>query len=208
MLFPFGVGGLLGFLGAIPVAGPVSALVLRYGFKKQIQRGLTFAAGAAIAESVYVLLAFFGFNFIFSSIPYFETVSKALASLILIGLGTYFVFSKSAHAIGQSSVSTEERNRKEFVIGFMVSILNPTLIASWATIITTLSTYHSFEYSMSNSISFSVGVAIGIVSWFSIMLLLIRRNHNRLKVEWIKRLLMSLGSFLILLGLFSIKRLL
>jgi threonine/homoserine/homoserine lactone efflux protein len=203
MIIPFLMGAGLAFLGAIPVAGPVSALVLKLGLKRHSVQGWLFACGAALAESVYVLLAFFGFSVFLKSIPLFESGSRFLAGLILIALGLYFAFSKSASRIGQPDQQKKMGKRSAFFMGFMVSIVNPTLIASWTAIITSLYGYHVFQFSKSNAVAFSIGVPIGISSWFAVMLSIIHFNHHRFREEWIRRLIKTMGLILLSIGIYS-----
>ena len=200
---PFFVGGLLAFLGAIPVAGPVSALVLKLGLKRHSTEAWLFACGAAIAESIYVLLAFFGFSVLLQRIPYFEAASRGLAGVILVAIGSYFLFSQSASRIGQPDQRKKMSKKSSFFIGFMVSLVNPTLMASWTAIITTLYGYHVFQYSVANSIAFAIGVPIGISCWFAVMLAIIHYNHHRFREEWIRKLIKTMGLILLLIGLYS-----
>ena len=72
------------------------------------------------------------------------------------------------------------------------------------TVITSLFTYRWFAYSVANAIFFSLGVSVGIVSWFPLMLFLIHRNHDRLNPTWIRRLLSVIGVFLTGLGVWSL----
>jgi threonine/homoserine/homoserine lactone efflux protein len=208
MILPFIVGALLSFIGAMPIAGPVSALVLKFGLKKQSVRGLLLATGAAIAEAIYALLAFFGFNALFNSVPFLEIGSRVLASTVLIGVGSYFFFSKSISKIDLThepdTSPVKGRKRKSFITGFMISIVNPTLIATWTAMITTLYGYHWFEYSTPHAIMFSFGVSLGIVSWFAVLLSLIHRHHHRFKQEWIRMILKGLGLLLVAIGLFTV----
>jgi threonine/homoserine/homoserine lactone efflux protein len=208
MILPFCIGAVLSFIGAMPIAGPVSALVLKFGLKRQTVRGLLLATGASIAEAIYALLAFFGFNALFNSVPYLEVGSKVLASTVLIGVGSYFFFSKSISNMDLSQEPDRSplkgRKRKSFITGFMISIVNPTLIATWTAMITTLYGYHWFEYSTPHAILFSIGVSVGIVSWFAVLLSLIHRHHHRFKQEWIRTILKSLGILLVAIGFFTV----
>ncbi len=196
----------MGFLGAIPVAGPVSALVLHCGLKMQFSRGIALAAGAAMAEGIYVALAFFGFNLFLVAIPQFDLISKWVTSLILIGLGLYFIFQKHTKTSKVESNRIQGEKRGSFFFGFTVSVLNPTLIITWTTVIASIHAYHWFEYGMINAISFSTGVAIGIWSWFVLMLLIIRKAHSYLQDRQIRRILTALGVGLVFFGLFGIWR--
>ncbi|MBL7715537.1 MAG: LysE family transporter [Bdellovibrionales bacterium] len=151
-------GFTFGFFGAVPVAGPVSAIILRFGLKKQTRKGRAVAAGAALAEAFYVFLAFFGFNLLLDSVPYLQSISKYLTSIILGALGIYFMVSKSASST-QGGTPTEITGKKSaFGVGFGISILNPTLIATWSTVIASLYSYRLFPYSITHALLFSVGV--------------------------------------------------
>ena len=206
MAIPLLLGTLLGFFGAIPVAGPISALVLRAGLRKQAHRGRAVALGAALAESVYVLLAFLGFSLFLNSVPWILAWSRTLASVLLIGLGLYFLFSKSAREMHTDAPLPDQAKGKKraFSVGFGVSILNPTLMATWTTAITSLYSYHFFSYSVLNAVLFSLGVSVGIVLWFSLMLHLIHRNHDRLNPVWIRRMLAGIGILLLSLGVWNL----
>ncbi|NDG85904.1 MAG: hypothetical protein EBX52_12825, partial [Proteobacteria bacterium] len=69
MTLAFLLGSLLGFFGAVPVEGPVSALALQFGLKHQYHKGRLLAIGAGLAEAIYTLLAFLGFTLLIQSIP-------------------------------------------------------------------------------------------------------------------------------------------
>jgi threonine/homoserine/homoserine lactone efflux protein len=214
MMIAISIGTALGFFGAIPVAGPVSALVLRYGLKHQYRNGRALAFGAGLAEAIYVLLAFFGFNVLIHSIPYLEFASKAVTSLILIGLGVYFILARpstwSDPSTGPSTNPSidQTKGRSALIIGFGISIVNPTLLATWTTVITTIHGLKLFAFSPSSSCVFALGVWVGITLWFSLMLALIRMNHQRFKTTWIRWLLIGMGVLLTVLGMVTARAIL
>ena len=205
MMIALSIGTVFGFFGAIPVAGPVSALVLRYGLKHQYRNGRALAFGAGLAEAIYVLLAFFGFNVLIHSIPYLELASKAVTSLILIGLGVYFILSKPSNWTAPSADRSidQKKGRSAWFIGFGISIVNPTLLATWTTVITTLHGLKFFAFSTLSSCVFALGVWTGITLWFSLMLALIKVNHQRFKTIWIRWILIGMGVLLIVLGMLT-----
>lgn len=190
-------GTALGFLGAVPVAGPVSAIILRFALRKQARRAGAVALGAALAEAFYVLLAFFGFNLLLESVPHLQSISKYLTSAIIGALGIYFMVSKTTSAPHGTAPAEPKGKKSAFGVGFGISILNPTLVATWSTVIASLYSYQLFPYSVSNAILFSAGVAVGIIAWFAVMLHLIHRNHDRLNPMWIRRMLICMGAMLV-----------
>jgi threonine/homoserine/homoserine lactone efflux protein len=204
MFAPLLIGFLFGFFGAIPVAGPISALVLRCGLKKQYPRGRSLAMGAGLAEAIYVLLAFFGFNMLLKSAPWLESTSQWLACILLIGLGIYFIISRKTDWIAAPQ-SKRDQKGSGFLIGFGISIANPTLIATWTTVITSLHGMRLFDFSTLASLSFSMGVWTGITGWFVLMLWVLKKNHEKLQNQWIQSTMLFTGSFLILLGIITAK---
>jgi threonine/homoserine/homoserine lactone efflux protein len=206
LIKPLMIGAFLGFTGAMPIAGPVSALVLRYGLKRQFKKGRALAFGAGLAEAMYVLLAFLGFELFFKSIPYFESIMTVMAGLILITLGVYFCRAKPARW-AESEPAPKEKGRGAFLLGFGVSIVNPTLLATWTTVIASLHGMTAFPYTPESGGAFALGVWIGTGFWFVLMLHLIQLNQSRFKNHWIKGIMTGMGVLLILLGGWALRRL-
>lgn len=205
MLIPLSIGAALGFFGAIPIAGPVSALVLRYGLKRQYKKGRALGFGAGLAEAIYVLLAFLGFELLFKSIPFFEQILALLAGLILVSLGVYFIRAKPVRW-EEPATKPKEKGKGAFLLGFGVSIVNPTLLATWTAAITSLHGFSLFTYSPISGSFFAFGVWFGTGLWFALMLHLIRLNHARFKQEWIKKIMVGVGTLLVLLGGAALRR--
>ena len=59
-VFLFGV--VFGTLGSIPVAGPISALVVTRGIQGRFRAANYIALGGALPEAVYAFLVFWGFS--------------------------------------------------------------------------------------------------------------------------------------------------
>ena len=65
-------GSVMGFLGSMPIAGPVAVLVLERGLIRRRREGLGVALGAAAAEAIYAFLAFWGLGAV---LPIFYVVT-------------------------------------------------------------------------------------------------------------------------------------
>ena len=59
-LIPLTVGLLVGFIGSVPIAGPVAALVFKCGLDGRFRKGLQIGFGNGVAEGLYACLAFWG----------------------------------------------------------------------------------------------------------------------------------------------------
>jgi hypothetical protein len=53
------LGLAFGFVGSIPVAGPISALVLYRGLDRRYKAATFIGVGGAVAEGAYAFLSFF-----------------------------------------------------------------------------------------------------------------------------------------------------
>src|SRR5689334_9727600 len=88
------VGLVLGFFGSIPVAGPASILVLKNALEKGHRQGIDIAAGAAIGESVYAFVAFWGLTTVLEEFPVLVPASKIAGAVLVIAVRIYLVLGR------------------------------------------------------------------------------------------------------------------
>lgn len=204
MLAALIIGFCFGFFGSIPVAGPIAALVLKRGLDGRFRSAAAIGVGAAIAEAGYAFLAFWGFATYLTQYPIIEPISRALAGGILIGLGVSFVRYEApregAPAKGADSA------RKSFLLGFTITALNPTFIATWTAATTTLYSADLITLDPRDAISFSLGALAGIVAWFSLFVALLQRYGQRFDQRKLRLVVRAIGGLILLLGLwFALK---
>src|SRR5689334_4267354 len=96
MLAAAAFGLCFGFVGSVPIAGPVSALVFRCGIDGRFSRGNGIAIGAAVAEAGYAFLAFWGFSTFLTRYSFVLRISRLLGGAVLMILGLTFVSRPSA----------------------------------------------------------------------------------------------------------------
>ena len=172
ILIVFVIGFLFGFIGSMPVAGPISILVLERGLSGRFRSGLYLAAGAAVAESGYAFLAFFGLTALLERYPAIAPLSHAAGALILLALGTMLV--RRGHS-KEAGVTKRPAPHGDAALGFTITALNPTLIATWTAAVTTLHGTGLVRASTSLALPFSLSVCAGIVAWFAVLLALVKR---------------------------------
>src|SRR5215469_14421808 len=88
------VAFLFGFVGSIPLAGPIAILMLSRAAQRRFGEAFRVGIGAALAEGTYSGIAFWGFNTFLAHGKRVEPVSHAAAALVLSGLGVAFMFWK------------------------------------------------------------------------------------------------------------------
>lgn len=196
----FGFG--FGFIGSVPIAGPISALVFRAGVAGRTRRGQGIAIGSAIGEGIYAALAFIGVGAVFDRWPMLAPLSRLAAGIILLILGATFIRKPSPkqRADSPDDPVAAKGGRSAFFIGFGVTALNPTLIATWSAITATTYATGMVRYSLFGALAFGVAVTIGIALWFLILLELLHRHRTKFTEASLNRMVQGMGVFLVLVG--------
>jgi threonine/homoserine/homoserine lactone efflux protein len=199
------LGFVFGFIGSMPVAGPIAILVFGRGIEGRMRSGVYLAVGAAIAESIYAYFAYWGFSELISANRWVEPVTRTVAAVLLIGLGLHFVFGrKKTQEIDPELVEQKKNvgNKRSFLLGFTITALNPALIATWSAAVTTLHSFDAVDFAPKNALPFSGGVLVGIATWFTILLVILQRFRGRFQRQTLDKMVRAMGVFLILLGLY------
>jgi len=176
MLLNLLAGFVLGFLGSTPVAGPVSVLVLALGLGNQTRKAVGVAAGGALAEAFYAFLAFWGFSQFLARTPDLPVACRGISAFILFAVGLRFVRQKAPEG---PAPAPRRSLRSGVLLGFTLSILNPTLILTWMAASGVVFSSRLFTARSAEALPFSLGVCGGILSWFCLLLWLIRHTRGR-----------------------------
>jgi threonine/homoserine/homoserine lactone efflux protein len=195
-------GAVMGFVGSMPIAGPVSVLVLERGLVGRGREGVGVALGAATAETIYAFLAFWGLGAVLDAAPGIVPISRLVGAVVMVTLGIYLATRKSrprsADAHGPELAG---HRRRGFLLGISVTFLNPTIIASWTMVAATVHATGWVTTGLPSAILFAAGVGTGIVGWFSIMLRLIRRFERGLPPATVDRVLHVTGWLVVAIGI-------
>jgi threonine/homoserine/homoserine lactone efflux protein len=128
----------LGFVGSVPIAGPVSLVVIDSTLENRPRKGLSVAVGASIAESLYASVAFWGLARLFGNFPVIIPISRTLGGAVLIVVGLYFALRHPRVATTKrGAATTPERSSFGFfgLLAFEAIPLNglgTALAGSWA----------------------------------------------------------------------------
>ncbi|MBI4954668.1 MAG: LysE family transporter [Myxococcales bacterium] len=199
MLLAALIGLAFGFIGSIPVAGPIAALVFERGLVGRFRSGVFISLGAAVAEGAYAFLAFWGFSTYLKDYPIIEPISRAVAAAILVGLGIMFARYRSKPDEG--SVRKSDSAATSFALGLSITALNPTFIATWTAVVTMLYST-GVDLSRAQAVPFSLGSVLGIVGWFATLLGLIRRYRDRFTRATLDKIVRGIGWFLLVCAVY------
>jgi threonine/homoserine/homoserine lactone efflux protein len=202
MLFAAAIlGFLFGFVGSIPVAGPVAMLVVSRGLEDRTRSALYLASGAALAEGAYAYLAFWGFAQLLARWAWVEPASRLAAAVISTGLGVRFVSGAGTGATVHPPADPRIGCKRSFVLGVTLTALNPVLIAAWAAAVTALYSLDLVRLDRSAALPFSLGASAGVAAWFAVLLGFLQRLRQRVSRAALARVMRGMGVLLILLGL-------
>jgi threonine/homoserine/homoserine lactone efflux protein len=195
-------GAAMGFIGSMPIAGPVAVLVLERGLVRRGREGLGIALGAAVGESVYAFFACWGVGAVIGAYPALLPASRLFGAAVLVGLGIYLGTRPRRPSAEHPAESAQAgQKRRGFVLGASLTLLNPTIIASWTVVVTAAHGAGLLEPGLGPAIAFAAGVGLGIVAWFAVLLRLLRRFERGLRPETVERLLHVTGWLVVALGL-------
>ncbi|MDD9970342.1 MAG: LysE family transporter [Myxococcales bacterium] len=196
------IGFLFGFVGSMPVAGPIALLVFSRGLEGKSRAGLHIAIGAAIAEAIYAYLAFWGFSELLESNPWVGVASRVGGAGILVALGTWFLLRRpKPTSEPKPRVARRKGVKRNVALGFVITGLNPALIATWGAAVTTLYSVMPVEFNADHALPFSLGACAGIASWFSLLLVLLARFRNRFRADTLNRASRAAGILILCAGI-------
>lgn len=187
-----------GFVGSMPIAGPVSVMVISRAARRRFDEALHIGLGAAAAEAIYAGVAFFGYTAILARYELVVPVSHGVTAVVLMALGGFFVFWSP-----KDKKDTRENKTGTFFLGFSVSAVNPTLLVTWGAATAFLFSKGLGETADLAAIPFGLCAGAGIAAWFSLFVVVLRKYEGKLPrkvLTWIVRLL---GLALVGLGVWS-----
>ncbi len=197
------IGFVLSFVGSMPIAGPVAAVVLTKGLDNQPRAGLFIAIGAAVAESLYAGLAFLGLTAMLERYPLLLPVSRLFGCLILAGLGAYFLVRRARTGDAPTDPGTKPHATTALgsaLLGLSITAVNPTLIVTWTAAVSAAHSTGLLRVHGLDALPFAGGVLAGIISWFALFLSLLVRFQKKLRRESVDRVIKGMGVILLVAG--------
>ncbi len=205
MFSSLGIGFVLGWIGSMPIAGAVSIFVFQRGLAGRLRDGLLLASGAALAEALWCAGVRTGADRILDRWPEVGPVAQILGASMLLGLGLYFL--RLRNRVPEADPNVEVLTVvREMGLGFAVVACNPAIPINWLAMLTVIYSLgiNPFEGPVG---SFAAGVALGIMGWFTLMLILLDHFRSRLADGTLSLIMKVMGVLLAAAGVFALIRL-
>lgn len=206
------LGFALGWIGSMPLAGPVSILVVKRGLAGRARCGIALAIGAALAETGWCAAALFGYGALLDRWTWMRPAAGAIGGALIFGLGLRMLLGRTLVRDDPTGPEAPRRSwPREFALGFSIVLVNVSVLLSWLGILAAL---HALGLNArldaaagadpAYRLSFVAGVPLGIVAWFAILLWLMGHTGTRLRGELIGRAVRVLGGLLCIAGTWAL----
>jgi threonine/homoserine/homoserine lactone efflux protein len=162
------VGIIAGFLVSAGV-GPINIMAMSKSVRESFLHGLMIGIGAAIMDMVYAGIASLGLSSIFD-----YQIVKLIFQFLGIPL-LFYLGIKSFHYI-PPKVNVNTNNFKNvkyhnsILIGMSLYLANPTFLPLWVGIVGIIHSRMLMENTFADNIIFAVGVLLGTIAWFYVLL--------------------------------------
>ncbi len=192
-------GLIIGFSIAAPV-GPIGVLTIKRTLTEGRSSGFVTGMGAAMADTVYGIVAGFGLTTISSFLLTQEFWIKLTGGLFLLYLGIKsFVTKPASNAANVDSKGLVSN----FISTFFLTITNPTTIISFLAIFAGLG-LGTTNTDYTSSLTLVLGIFLGSALWWFILSSIVSFFQSKItpdKLIWINRLS---GLIIISFGVFAL----
>ena len=209
MLTAWLAGIVMGFAGSVPVAGPINMLVFSYGLQGRLRPATLIALGGALPEGLWAGLAFWGFTALLERYAWIEPSSEMAATVVLVGVGLFLLIRPPT---GRKKSDAERDDVTGTIsalgLGFSLTALNPALLLNWGAAVTMVVSLGILSPDAALAIPFAIGVVMGILLWFAVILQLLARHHRRISPDGRAWILRGMGLLLLAFAAVTASRLL
>ncbi|MFB6372404.1 MAG: LysE family translocator, partial [Bradymonadaceae bacterium] len=168
-------GFAMGFLGSIPLTGPIALLVFHRGLQGHYMRGIAVGIGGTLGESIYCALAVAGVGTLIENVPLARAGLKFVSAMVLVAFGLYFLFKPpgTAQPADDSVERTPETWPRDFAQGFAISAFNPILLLNWTAAVAIMYSMTGIRLDIAGSALFVVGATGGVATWFTLLVVIL-----------------------------------
>jgi len=195
LLLIFLKGAMIGFVIAAPV-GAIGVLCIQRSFQYGFEAGFTTGIGAALADTVYGIIAAFGLTGILYFLTHHNGYIKFFGGTFLIVL-SFIIFKKPPTKITEKSVSNKHWNNVG--ITFLLTLTNPTTIFSFLGLFAALGLGVHYN-NLFETVLLIVGVFTGSLLWWIILSGTVSYFHQQITQQTLKRINQFSGGLIFLFG--------
>ena len=202
-------GFAMGFVGSIPLAGPVALLVMTRGLAREFTEARLIAGGASLAEGFVAAWVYAGLGVLYSLSPGLDEAVKWLGPIALCLIGLWFFIRGVSPDSGEPASDRQGSGVSySLFLGIGLVVGNPGMIGTWGGAIAALEGIGFVQASPAGAPWFGLAVSAGVFSWFLLMLRLIRSHSNSVSYPVLNLIVKGIGGVLVAAGALSFASLL
>jgi threonine/homoserine/homoserine lactone efflux protein len=151
-------GMMISFLGSLPL-GTLNVAAMQIGIQESVLHAVYFSLGSLLVEMIYVRISLVGIDWVRKQ----EKLMKALEWLTLVIIIALAVGSFIAAAKGGGEAKNEflKNNMHRFLLGMLMSAINPVQIPFWFGWSTVLFTKKILQPEKAQYNSYIIGIGLG-----------------------------------------------
>lgn len=166
---------------AAPI-GPIGMLCVKKTLEFGVKGSLLVGLGAALADSVYGLIAALGLVSLTHIMISDSTILKLVGSIFLL----YLAYKEARSGITHTEVQVRGQNQLKLVSKvFFLTLTNPMTILSFVAIFASISTG---SLSTLESITMVVGIFLGSMTWWCTLGTVITKIKHKLPKIWLEQI--------------------
>ena len=194
-------GAITGFICAVPV-GPINVAIMEEGIQNGRKQAFIIAIGALLMEMIYCIIAFSGFATLFSDKIILATV-ELISLLAVTFFGIKYLMIDAVTVQGKRAKVVENRlsPHTAFWTGFVRVLVNPNVLLFWIMISAVLISNQTIQAEWKSRMACVIGAAIGIGSWFTLLVIGSARAKNRFSDKTLVKFSQISGVLLLLLSI-------
>ncbi|ETZ07371.1 putative amino acid efflux protein YcgF [Holospora obtusa F1] len=172
---------MIGIAIAAPV-GPIGMLCIKKTLELGIKGALLVGLGAALADSVYGLIAALGLTAVSHIMIAGSGSLKLIGGIFLL----YLAYKEAKSSVASNEAHVSEKSQLKLVSEvFFLTITNPMTILSFVGIFASIGTATS---STLESITMVVGIFLGSMTWWCVLGSAVTKIKHKLPKTWLERI--------------------
>lgn len=172
-------GILIGLVLGMPV-GAIGAMTIHRTLVKGVHAGIITGMGSSVADCLYACIGAFGVTVVSDFVGEHSKIINILCGFLILFIGITKFFQNPQEDNSQCSIG----GIKMFLSAFALAIMNPVAIMSFMVAFAYLGL--SDQMTVFNGASLVLGVFLGTMIWWTILLSLVeylKKKHNRINLK-------------------------
>jgi threonine/homoserine/homoserine lactone efflux protein len=193
----------MGIVSSMAPLGPVTVLTIRQALGGDPSGALKVGFGRAPVESFYCGLATFGIVALLEQVPGARLTIEVIGTVVFLAVGIWLVVQQPKQPNPPNPGQDPRGSQWGYWAGFIISILNPTLILSWSAIVAIGLTITEIEPTLLQKILFPISLGVGIVLGCLMLVGLLKRYGMQLEQRFVRAVIRSMGVVFVLLSVWN-----